>query len=87
VHQNIDAFTEVKQSAYCVSVAKALGITTSQVAVTGVRAGSVIVSTRVSGLSDEQEVSRVKAAVNDPDGPVQHVLFLGFGTTELSVSP
>ena len=83
VHQNMDSFTEVKQRAYCGSVAKALGIASSQVSVTGVQAGSVIVSTRVSGLSSEEEVQRVQAAVQDPEGPVQHVLFLGFGTAEL----
>ena len=83
VHQSMDSFTEVKQRAYCGSVAKALGIASSQVSVTGVQAGSVIVSTRVSGLSSEEEVQRVQAAVQDPEGPVQHVLFLGFGTAEI----
>jgi len=67
-------------------VGRALNLPASQISIVNLEAGSVIVHTKVSGLHDNAEVERVTDAVNDSEGPVQHVIFLGFGTTELHTS-
>ena len=63
-HEHLDTFDEQKQLKYKQEVAKKLGVAPSSVIITSLEAGSVIVGTKVIGLSPN-EANRLKSMVDD----------------------
>jgi hypothetical protein len=82
--ESVDSFGSEKRSAFVAATSAALGVSTSQVVVESVRAGSAVVSVQVSGLQNEEVAKSVVSKASEPKLLVAQLNEAGLG--ECSVS-
>eukprot|EP01041_Mallomonas_annulata_P004087 gene4087-8126_t len=83
---HLDSFDEKSKQDYIVHVAKQLGVHPSQVQITGLEAGSVVVHTKVIDLRDSAHADSIKASVNDSNGGFFSSMASRFGSVGLHKS-
>jgi len=85
--QTVAMFGLRAQRKFAGACAHALGVHANQVHLESVRAGSIVVTTRVSGLADDAAASAVVASVADPAKLSAGLSALGLGRSAVCSSP